>query len=47
MAVYTGIPFYIKMVCGFHPVSNDDTPYQNAVAPAMSFLGSLIFSLAL
>ena len=47
MAVCTGLPFYIKMVCGFFPVNEDDTPYQNATAPAVSFLGSLIFSVAL
>jgi len=47
MSVATAIPFYLTESCGFWPKDEDDTPYQNAVAPAASFFGSLIFSMFL
>jgi hypothetical protein len=47
MSVATAIPFYLTQSCGFWPIDEDDTPYQNAVTPAASFLGSLVFSMLL
>jgi len=44
MCQTTGITFYLSLVCGYTPTKDEDTPYQMALAPAISFSASLVFS---
>lgn len=46
MCQTTAITFYLKLVCGYVAESETQTPWQLAFGPAVSFLSSLVFSLA-
>ena len=40
----TAIAFYLQLVCGYSSGEGQDTPYQMALAPAIAFLSSLLYS---
>jgi len=44
MSVALAIPFYLIEVCGYIREDDDHTPYQIALAPAFSCLGSIVYS---
>ena len=45
MCQLTSIPFYLEEVVHVVSENPDQTPYQVALAPAMSFVASFLFSL--
>lgn len=45
MSQSTAITFYLQLVCDYKGATEDDTPWQIAVAPAVSFLASLVWSI--
>lgn len=47
MCLLTGLPFYIAEVCNFKSDDPEKTPYQVALAPAVLFISSFLFSLLL
>lgn len=47
MSQSTAITFYLKLVCGYKGATEEDTPWQLAFAPAVSFLASLVWSLSI
>jgi hypothetical protein len=44
MCQLTAVPFYLYEVCGVEHVEGS-TPYQVAIAPAISFIASFLYSL--
>ena len=38
------LPYYLQKVCLFKSETKDGTPYQLAVSPAVTFIGSMLFS---